>query len=52
MDKTDAKVAGGAADEEDEENAEMWNADAVGSLTKGAVISLKVSIGRLMMGVF
>ncbi|KAK8844131.1 hypothetical protein IAR55_006925 [Kwoniella newhampshirensis] len=26
-----------------EENAEMWNADAVGSLTTGAIITLKVS---------
>ena len=41
MDKTEANADGSA--EEDEENAEMWNADAVGSLTKGAVISLKVS---------
>lgn len=42
MDKTDAKSAGNVEEEGDEENAEMWNADAVGSLTKGAVISLKV----------
>ena len=44
MDKTEAKAAGGVEEEEDEENADMWNADAVGSLTKGAVISLKVSL--------
>lgn len=28
--------------EEVEENEEMWNADAVGSLTVGAILSLKV----------
>ena len=27
----------------EEENEQMWNADAMGSLTKGAIITLKVS---------
>jgi ubiquitin-conjugating enzyme E2 O len=27
-----------------EENAEMWNADAMGSLTMGAILSLKVGL--------
>jgi ubiquitin-conjugating enzyme E2 O len=36
-----ATVAVGS--EAEEENAEMWNADAVGSLTTGAILSLKVS---------
>lgn len=39
MDKGEA-----GSEAEGEEMAEMWNADAMGSLTLGAIISLKVSI--------
>lgn len=41
MDKGEA-----GTEAEGEEMAEMWNADAMGSLTLGAIISLKVSLGR------
>ncbi|KIR52646.1 ubiquitin-conjugating enzyme E2 O [Cryptococcus gattii Ru294] len=33
--------------EQEEENAEMWNADAMGRLTMGAIITLKRTIGSL-----
>ncbi|OXB36236.1 ubiquitin-conjugating enzyme E2 O [Cryptococcus neoformans] len=33
--------------EQEEENAEMWNADAMGRLTMGAIITLKRTIGWL-----
>lgn len=33
----------GQSIEQEEENAEMWNADAMGRLTMGAIITLKVS---------
>ena len=31
----------------EEENAEMWNADAMGSLTMGAILSLKRTMAAL-----
>lgn len=42
-----ASGSGGAGEHGDEENAEMWNADAMGSLTKGAIISLRRTITSL-----
>lgn len=38
-----AGEADAEAEEEDDEGEEMWNGDAVGRLTMGAVISLRVS---------
>lgn len=41
---TDATMGNPGADGEVvEENPEMWNADAIGSLTVGAILSLRVS---------
>jgi hypothetical protein len=37
--------------EEEEESADMWNADAIGSLTIGAILTLKVSLQGLGLGV-
>jgi hypothetical protein len=52
MDKGEADAAdlsvGG--DKIEEENAEMWNADAMGSLTMGAILTLKV--GRRVYRLF
>ncbi|KAL7421053.1 hypothetical protein Q5752_003937 [Cryptotrichosporon argae] len=39
--------AAAAGAEDDEENAEMWNADAMGSLTMGAILTLKRTIVAL-----
>ena len=39
--KGEERAASGK-DEVEEEDAEMWNADAVGSLTMGAILTLKV----------
>jgi len=36
------EVGGSGSGGVEEENAEMWNADAMGSLTMGAIIMLKV----------
>lgn len=42
------RAAGRENEEDDAEYKEMWNADAMGSLTQGAIISLKVSVaGRV-----
>ncbi|ORX39251.1 hypothetical protein BD324DRAFT_619003 [Kockovaella imperatae] len=47
IDKTEASAAKGASVEEEDENAEMWNADAIGSLTVGASLTLKRTISSL-----
>lgn len=40
---TKGEEAANEAELEDDENADMWNADAMGSLTMGAILTLKVS---------
>jgi hypothetical protein len=47
---TSANATAAVGSEAEEENAEMWNADAVGSLTTGAILSLKVSAVRFYFG--
>ena len=42
IEKGEAAAAEGKDELEDDENEEMWNADAMGSLTMGAIITLKV----------
>ncbi|WOO78553.1 putative ubiquitin-conjugating enzyme E2 23 [Vanrija pseudolonga] len=46
IDKGEAEAANGNV-AEDEENEEMWNADAMGSLTMGAILTLKRTIAAL-----
>nr|XP_031861429.1 uncharacterized protein CI109_003033 [Kwoniella shandongensis]KAA5528501.1 hypothetical protein CI109_003033 [Kwoniella shandongensis] len=47
IDKGEAVSNGAGEDTIEEENAEMWNADAMGSLTMGAIISLKRTLNAL-----
>ena len=42
IEKGDVEVGGSGAEAVVEENEEMWNADAMGSLTKGAILTLRV----------